>query len=90
MGLDTVRAFVNADLEGDGALLQTLKAYVDADLNITAAAEALHLHVNSARYRLRKIGEATDTEMRSVSDVVGLLMAAHSIAGASLDGSPVA
>lgn len=84
-----VRAFVNADLDGDGALLQTLKAYVDADLNITAAAEALHLHVNSARYRLRKISEATDTEMRSVSDVVGLLMAAHSIAGASLDGSPV-
>jgi len=39
----------------DGVLVETLSAYVRASCVAEAAAEALHVHVNTIRYRLRRI-----------------------------------
>ena len=56
---DPVREFVEQDLANGGELSRTLLAYVDADLNAKAASERLHIHVNTAHYRLGKIAERT-------------------------------
>jgi sugar diacid utilization regulator len=70
-----VRDFVQSDLAEGGELSRTLMAYVEADLNAKAASERLHVHVNTAHYRLNKIAERTGSDLRSVSDVLELLIA---------------
>ncbi len=72
---DPVREFVEQDLANGGELSRTLLAYVDADLNAKAASERLHIHVNTAHYRLGKIAERTGCDLRSVSDVLELVIA---------------
>jgi sugar diacid utilization regulator len=72
---EPVREFVERDLAEGGELSRTLLAYVDADLNVKAASERLHVHVNTAHYRLGKIAERTGSDLRSVSDVLELLIA---------------
>jgi PucR C-terminal helix-turn-helix domain len=44
---------------GNGGLMETLRVYLDSDLDVTRAAEALYVHPNTVRYRLRRIGELT-------------------------------
>ena len=72
-----IERFVIEDQEGGGALLATLQAYAVADLNAKQAAERLHVHVNTAHYRLARIAERTGCDMRKVSDVIELLIAAR-------------
>lgn len=70
-----VREFVQQDLAEGGVLRQTMLEYVAADLNTKVAAERLFVHVNTAHYRLGKIAEKTGCDLRSVSDVLELLIA---------------
>jgi hypothetical protein len=70
-----IERFVSEDLAGGGALLATLEAYAAADLNAKQAAQRLHIHVNTAHYRLAKIAERTGCDLRQVSDVIELLIA---------------
>jgi hypothetical protein len=70
-----VLEFVERDLAEGGELSATLLAYVAADLNAKAASERLHVHVNTAHYRLGKIAERTGCDLRSISDVLELLIA---------------
>jgi DNA-binding PucR family transcriptional regulator len=72
-----VRRFVDEDVESGGLLTTTLLEYVDADLNATVAAERLFVHVNTVRYRLRKISERTGCDLRRLSEVLDLLIAVH-------------
>jgi DNA-binding PucR family transcriptional regulator len=72
---EPVREFVRQDLAEGGELSKTLLAYVDADLNAKAASEQLHVHVNTAHYRLGKIAERTGRDLRRVSDVLELVIA---------------
>jgi hypothetical protein len=70
-----VRQFVADDLAEDGVLTTTLREYVAADFNTKVAAERLYVHPNTARYRLGKIEERTDCDLRHVADVLDLLIA---------------
>jgi sugar diacid utilization regulator len=72
---NAVLEFVERDLAEGGALSETLLAYVGADLNAKAASERLHMHVNTAHYRLGKIAERTGCDLRNLSDVLELLIA---------------
>jgi sugar diacid utilization regulator len=72
---EPVLEFVEQDLAEGGELSRTLLAYVEADLNAKAASEQLHVHVNTAHYRLGKIAERTGRDLRSVSDVLELVIA---------------
>jgi sugar diacid utilization regulator len=72
---DAVWEFVERDLAEGGALSETLLAYVAADLNAKAASERLHMHVNTAHYRLGKIAERTGRDLRRLADVLELLIA---------------
>ena len=72
-----IERFVAEDLASGGVLLATLRAYADADLSAKRAAEALHIHVNTAHYRLARITERTGCDLRRVTDVIELLIAAR-------------
>ena len=77
-----VRRFVADDLAAGGALITTLTEYVACDLNAKIAAERLHLHVNTAYYRLERIAERTGCDLRRIADIVELLIAVR-LLGAS-------
>ena len=72
---EAVRRFIAEDLQRDGALLETVLAYADSDMNLARTAERLHIHVNTARYRLSRIAERTGYEPRSLSDMFDLVLA---------------
>jgi DNA-binding PucR family transcriptional regulator len=46
-----------------GNLIQTLSAWLDAFGDVNAAAEAVHIHPNTFRYRLRRIAEIGDVDL---------------------------
>jgi hypothetical protein len=71
-----VTQFLEQDARAGNVLLDTLRAYYAADLNAKLAAENLHLHVNTVYYRLSRIAEGANCNVRAVSDVVELLIAA--------------
>ncbi|HEX4280770.1 MAG TPA: helix-turn-helix domain-containing protein, partial [Solirubrobacteraceae bacterium] len=52
-----VHEFVAQDAQDGGPLIATLREYVACDLNARRAAENLHIHVNTAHYRLSRIAE---------------------------------
>src|SRR5262249_46669742 len=70
-----VRRFVAEDTAAGGALIATLVEFAASDLNAVAAAERLHLHVNTAYYRLDRIAERTGCDVRRLADVMELLIA---------------
>jgi PucR C-terminal helix-turn-helix domain/GGDEF-like domain len=72
-----IRRFVEEDVDGGGLLTTTLLEYVAADLNATVAAERLYVHVNTVRYRLKKIAERTECDLRRLPEVLDLLVAVH-------------
>jgi sugar diacid utilization regulator len=72
-----VHEFVAQDLAEGGPLIATLREYVASDLNARRAADNLHIHVNTAHYRLSRIAERTGYDLRSVSDLIEILIAAR-------------
>lgn len=62
------------DEKMDGVLVRTLVAYVDADLHVGHAAEALVVHPNTVHYRLRRISEITGCGTRCIRDLVELIV----------------
>ena len=70
-----VRRFVAEDTAAGGALIATLVEFAASDLNAVAAAERLHLHVNTAYYRLDRIAKRTGCDVRRLADVMELLIA---------------
>ena len=77
-----VRQFVAEDLAAGGTLIATLVEFAACDLNAKIAAERLHLHVNTAYYRLERIAERTGCDLRRLADVMELLIAVR-LLGAS-------
>jgi sugar diacid utilization regulator len=76
-----VLEFVERDLAEGGELSRTLLAYVAANLNAKAASQRLHVHVNTAHYRLGKIADRTGCDLRNISDVLELLIAINLVQG---------
>jgi DNA-binding PucR family transcriptional regulator len=72
-----IREFVTQDAREVEPLIATLRQYVASDLNARRAAEKLHIHVNTAHYRLAKIAERTGCDLRRVDDLIEILIAAR-------------
>jgi hypothetical protein len=64
-----LRRFIDDDLASGGVLIDTLLEYAACDLNAKLAAERLHVHVNTAYYRLDVAAERTGRNVRSFSDL---------------------
>jgi DNA-binding PucR family transcriptional regulator len=80
---DTVRrlidprlsAFLADDQARGGVLADTIRALADADLSLRVAAQHLHIHPNTAHYRLRRIEQRTGRNPRRIADLIELLAA---------------
>lgn len=72
---EAVRTFVEEDLARGGAQIETLRVYADSDLNAKIAARALHVHVNTAYYRIEQIAQRTGRDPRRFRDLQDLLLA---------------
>ncbi|MFI7616055.1 PucR family transcriptional regulator [Nonomuraea terrae] len=70
-----ITALLAEDRARGGVLTATIRAFAAADLNLRAAAERLQIHPNTAQYRLRRIQERTGRSLRSINDLVELLVA---------------
>jgi PucR C-terminal helix-turn-helix domain/GGDEF-like domain len=68
-------AFLDDDVVRGGPLSSTVQAFAAADLNLRAAAERLHVHPNTAQYRLRRVEERTGRNPRRIADLIDLLVA---------------
>jgi sugar diacid utilization regulator len=82
-----IHEFVAQDADEGGPLIATLREYVASDLNARRAADSLHIHVNTAHYRLARIAERTGRDLRKVSDLLEILIAAR-LADAEANGQP--
>lgn len=58
-----IEAVVQHDRDHGTQYLRTLRAYFDTFGNAAAAAEQLHVHMNTFRYRLRKLQELTNLRL---------------------------
>jgi hypothetical protein len=67
--------FLAEDRRRGGALVDTLRAYSQADLNFKTAGVRLHVHTNTARYRLARVEELTGLNPRRFEDLHALLVA---------------
>jgi len=67
------RALVREDARWEGALLETLSAYLDNDLSVERTATALAVHPNTVYYRLGRITRLTGVPSRKVWALVDLL-----------------
>lgn len=63
---------VDHDREHGSALVPTLRAFLEGDGSVNSTARDLHLHPNSLRHRLRRIGELTGSDPRVFADRVAL------------------
>jgi hypothetical protein len=72
-----IHEFVIQDAREGAPLITTLREYVACDLNARRAAERLHIHVNTAHYRLGRIAERTGRDLRRISDLIEILIAAR-------------
>jgi len=77
----TMRALLTSmaeeiDLDGRetaAAMRTTLHAYADASMNLTRAADSLHVHPNTLRYRLGRIRERTGRDPADFNQLVDLI-----------------
>jgi hypothetical protein len=58
-----VQRLLDHDREQGTALVPTLRAYLDAFGDASVAAERLHVHVNTLRYRVRRVADLVDTDL---------------------------
>jgi hypothetical protein len=70
--LDPLLAY---DREHGTELIRTLQVFLGCSGSWTKAAEAMFVHVNSLRYRVRRIEELTGRDLGSLEDQAALLLA---------------
>jgi Purine catabolism regulatory protein-like family/PucR C-terminal helix-turn-helix domain len=63
------------DAEHGTELVRTLRVFLDCSGSWTKAAEAMFVHVNSLRYRMRRVEELTGRDLGSLADQAALLLA---------------
>jgi sugar diacid utilization regulator len=68
--------FRDADAKAQGALVKTLQALADADMNVQRAARELHVHPNTIYARIERISDLTGLEAQRYHHLTDLLLAA--------------
>ena len=56
-------------------LVRTLRVFLDCSGSWTKAADTMFVHVNSLRYRIRRVEELTGRDLSSLADQAALLIA---------------
>jgi hypothetical protein len=68
-----------ADQRASGALLATLRAYANADMNILSAAQVLGVHPNTIYARLQRVLDISGLQARSYGALTELLIVAECV-----------
>jgi hypothetical protein len=63
------------DADHGTELVRTLRVFLDCSGSWTKAADAIFVHVNSLRYRIRRVEELTGRDLGSLADQAALLLA---------------
>ncbi|MFS0781822.1 CdaR family transcriptional regulator [Bacillus sp. 1P06AnD] len=63
--------------EKDQELLETFRVYFQENLSIKATAEALHIHINTLHYRIKKLENLTGLNLKYVKDLVNLYLSIY-------------
>lgn len=66
----------NADVKAHVALVRTLRAFADADMNVQQASRSLGVHPNTVYARMQRINELTGLNAQRYHDLTELLLAA--------------
>ena len=74
----TTRAVIESKATLADEDLETVHAFADADLNVSRAAAALHVHPNTIRYRLQRIADGTGYDPRTFKGLVELKVLSQS------------
>jgi DNA-binding PucR family transcriptional regulator len=69
---------VEYDRRHSADLLKTLVAYFANDCSWKATADILHVHVNTLRYRIQKVQELMQRDLRRTDDRLDVLLALQS------------
>jgi DNA-binding PucR family transcriptional regulator len=72
-------ALVEHDERAGTGLLDTLRTFLDCSGSWTRTAEALHLHVNTVRYRIERVQELTGRDLGRFDDRVDVYLALESL-----------
>ncbi len=67
------------DERSDAGLRETLYAFLDNSGSWSRTAEALHLHVNTVRYRIGRVEELTGRDLSKLEDRVDVFLALRSL-----------
>jgi hypothetical protein len=67
------------DERSDAGLRETLVAFLDNSGSWSRTAEALHLHVNTVRYRIGRVEELTGRDLSKLEDRVDVFLALRSL-----------
>lgn len=78
-----VATLVNADAKVGGALIATLRAVAQADMNMQKAARLLNKHPNTVYTRIERIRELTGLDGQRYHDLTELLLGADCAAAAT-------
>jgi hypothetical protein len=70
-----IREFVTDDDATSAELVDTVLEYAANDLNATASAKRMHVHVNTFYYRLDSITKRTGSDLHRLADLQELLIA---------------
>jgi hypothetical protein len=65
------------DAEHQSDLVHTLRVFLDCSGSWKRAAQRLHLHVNTLRYRIERIGELTGRDLTTLAAQVDMHIALH-------------
>ena len=81
---------VDYDRDHGTELVRTLRVFLDCSGSWTKAADTMFVHVNSLRYRIRRVEELTGRDLGSLPDQAALLLALrlHDAAGPDPGGDP--
>ncbi|MGW7682509.1 PucR family transcriptional regulator [Kribbella sp. NPDC054772] len=72
-------AVLEHDRRTNADLLSTLQAFLACSCSWTRTAEALHLHVNTVRYRIERVQQLTGRDLASLEDRVDVFLALKSL-----------
>jgi len=78
-----VESFLTADEKARGHLLETLRAYADADMNVLKTAKTLSIHPNTIYARMQRIQDITGRNALSYHELSELLLASDCSAQSS-------
>ncbi|WP_449281870.1 PucR family transcriptional regulator [Leucobacter sp.] len=70
-----IAPILQAEEQGRGELLTTLRTFIAADRHLQVTADRLYVHVNTVRHRMKRIRELSGRDPLSPSDLVDLRIA---------------